>query len=112
MGRPQLSLHNGHHEEFNVEGEVIKSRLKVVRQDRINVDDVNCVIEIGEVQHRVLNISEFGLLVQINGTLTAKDVEALLLVNEVEIGMVHMRVVRAQAEAGGTIAAFEVMGEP
>lgn len=51
------------HETIEVSEGNGTTRLKVIRQDRLDVENLNCFIEINGYRQKVFNISSFGLLI-------------------------------------------------
>ncbi len=87
-------------------------RLKVVRQDRINVEDLDCHIEFGHTNYKIINMSPFGLLALVENQINDELIEANLVVEDVELGLVRLRRARREIDfAGRYLIGFEVIGE-
>ena len=90
-----------------------QKRLRVIRQDRINVEDIDCYLEFGHTNYKVINLSPFGLLTQTDKQFTDAVIDANLVVDDVELGPVKLKSARQEVDLGGhQLVAFEVIGEP
>jgi len=102
------------HEDFEISDSGQAERKKVVRQDRLDVEDLNCNIQIGADTFKVANVSPFGIAIFAEQSLkTNSEFHGIpVLLNNVEIANVHMKFVREVNSDKGLICAFEVLGEP
>ncbi len=90
-----------------------QKRLRVIRQDRINVEDMDCHLEFGHTNYKIINITPFGVLTQTNNDFSGDVINANLIVENVDLGTVKLRQARQEADIDGRrLVAFEVLGEP
>lgn len=101
------------HEEFDI-SEIQADRKKVVRQDRLDMEDQNCFIQIGADTFKVANISPFGVAVFSEQSLKSNsEFHGIpIIFNNIEIANVHMKFVREVQSDKGLLSAFEILGEP
>ncbi len=103
----------GQHEDIQVNQTIVKNRKKIVRQTRKDVSHLECFFESNQLKLRVLNISAFGLLIKSKENLSAQVVEGNLIINNLDLGPVHLKLVRSTESSEGHFAiAYEVVGEP
>lgn len=109
-----MSLRDKHHHEKIEITEGSERRLKVVRQDRKWVEDLNCYIEIGGDKHKVINLSAFGILIVAPEKALPKELECPFIVENVELGILKLRQARVQKSFDNTrdLIGFEIVGEP
>lgn len=102
------------HENFEANDLEVRQRLKVVRQDRKNVEDLDCYLEIGSTKHKITNISSFGILVRSTTKFDPSTFEGTLTLNNIELGTLRLKLIRNQQQDNedAIYAAFEVVGEP
>lgn len=103
----------GQHEQINVDQNISKDRIKIVRQVRKDVTHLNCYIDINSKQYRVENISPFGVMLQVDSQITSSTLEGDLIVNNVDVGTIQLRHVRTHTDTNQiTRSAYEVVGVP
>jgi hypothetical protein len=112
----QNALFKSQHENFDPtnNNEINKSnRVKVIRQDRKNVEHLNCFFEAGNTKYQVIDINPFGLALRSNENLDLCMLRAgTLVIDTYEVAEPAIKFVRKTGENGDYIHAFEVIGEP
>src|ERR1700679_2048369 len=102
------------HENFEVAEVINLKRKKVIRQDRLDVDDIDFQIFINGIYYKVLNVAPFGLAVSGDSSLESLNEipNVSVLINGIEIAEVHLKVVRKSGIERDLSVAFEILGEP
>jgi extracellular factor (EF) 3-hydroxypalmitic acid methyl ester biosynthesis protein len=101
------------HESFEVSSDSSK-RLKVVRQDRINVENDRVYIETNKAKYPVINYSTFGTAVRVEKDQSiSNEFSGVFVYDDIEIGKYNFRLVRIEPyHADSNNLALEVVGEP
>lgn len=103
------------HEEFLVATEKNERQLKVVRQDRYEVKDVDCMLALGNETFEVLNYSTFGLAIYSKQSFAPRpeSLRANLIVEGIAIAEMTLKKVREEGKEGeGFKIAFEIQNDP
>ncbi|MDZ4660636.1 MAG: methyltransferase domain-containing protein [Pseudomonadota bacterium] len=102
------------HQDFFI-NEPEKNRVKILRQDRIHINDVPCFVEIDGQRHVVSNFSAFGLAInsKTQWFTNSEYQECPFMVDQFEIASLHLKAVRNElTEDDGYIVGFEVLSMP
>lgn len=99
------------HEEFLIEDSNKKGRIKLVRQDRKDVSGANCFLEANSSKSRIINISNFGILIESEQSFDILPKEGLVVVNNVELGNFTFELAREFNKNGKHYYALEAVGD-
>lgn len=103
------------HEEFDVKSDLSAARKKIVRQDRLNVEDLNCWVEWNGQQYKLANISAFGAAFFHDANIgSVTDLRGLQFGIETSVfSETNARIIRTfETEPGKYQIGIEVVGEP
>lgn len=104
---------NAHQDFFINEPE--KNRVKIVRQDRIHVNEVPCFLEINGDRHEVTNFSAFGVAIKVKTQWSTNQEfqECAFLVEQFEVASLHIKSMRSEiTDDDQYIIGFEVLSMP
>lgn len=102
--------HKFNHEDIDVKPE---KRLKIIRQDRIDVYSYDCYVLIDDIKYKIINLTPFGIAVEAAGSLPLDKSDVPLYFESYEVGRLHLKAVRHEpVEASQLKFAYEIIGEP
>tara|TARA_B100000749_G_scaffold280455_1_gene276727 strand:+ start:164302 stop:165753 length:1452 start_codon:yes stop_codon:yes gene_type:complete len=101
-------------EDFTVRPSSVQGRKKLVRQDRYDVQNDECYVELFGKSFKVLDLNSFGVALTSDEPIEADILNSAPLVFEnIEVGQVNLTKVRHEKEETGSYkTAFEVSGAP
>lgn len=102
------------HEKFEIQDSTMPNRKKIIRQDRIEVEDDSCSVLIRGSHCRVSNYSAFGLAVETPQPLEiGQELENVVFISGgFEIANLHLKTVRVEKADDLFYIGFEIVGEP
>jgi extracellular factor (EF) 3-hydroxypalmitic acid methyl ester biosynthesis protein len=100
-----------HHESIEVLQQSSK-RLKLIRQDRKELEGIECFIEFQGTRLKVKNISSFGLLISAKNIDIPNELECPLIIENVDMGILKLKKARVEESEGSLNVGYEIIGEP